>query len=128
MCIRDRGRALAGLSQGGYQALVSGMSHLDSFGWLATFSGVSTTTVPNEVVSRQIAQPQAINKQLSNFTLVIGEKDSVTGKDIAGLKSELEKQGVKFTYKQYSGLGHEMDVWRPAYAEFVQQLFVSPHK
>ena len=33
------GRALAGLSQGGYQALVSGMNHLESFGWLATFSG-----------------------------------------------------------------------------------------
>lgn len=40
------GRALAGLSQGGYQALVSGMNHLESFGWLATFSGVTTTTVP----------------------------------------------------------------------------------
>ncbi|MGP4881524.1 integrase arm-type DNA-binding domain-containing protein, partial [Klebsiella pneumoniae] len=25
--------ALAGLSQGGYQALVSGMNHLESFGW-----------------------------------------------------------------------------------------------
>lgn len=120
------GRALAGLSQGGYQALVSAMSHLDSFGWLATFSGVSTTTVPNEAVSRQLAQPQAINKQLHNFTLVVGEKDGVTGKDIAGLKRQLEQQGVNFTYKQYPGLGHEMDVWRPAYAEFVQQLFVSP--
>lgn len=27
------GSALAGLSQGGYQALVSGMNHLESFGW-----------------------------------------------------------------------------------------------
>lgn len=27
------GRALAGLSQGGYQALVSGINHLESFGW-----------------------------------------------------------------------------------------------
>ncbi|MGB7801168.1 esterase [Buttiauxella sp.] len=122
------GRALAGLSQGGYQALVSGMSHLESFGWLATFSGVTTTTVPNEAVSRQLTQPKAINQQLRNFTLVVGEKDGVTGKDIAGLKSELEQQGVKFTYKLYPGLGHEMDVWRPAYAEFVQQLFVSPHQ
>ncbi|MDX7527064.1 glycoside hydrolase family 13, partial [Enterobacter hormaechei] len=23
----------------------------------------------------------------------------------------------------YPGLNHEMDVWRPAYAEFVQKLF-----
>ncbi|SFT78084.1 enterochelin esterase [Kosakonia arachidis] len=117
------GRALAGLSQGGYQALVSGMNHLDSFGWLATFSGVTTTTVPDAGVSAQFSKPALINKQLHNFTVVVGGKDSVTGKDIAGLKSELEKQGIKFDYKVYPGLNHEMDVWRPAYAEFVQKLF-----
>lgn len=48
------GRALAGLSQGGYQALVSGMNHLESFGWLATFSGVTTTTVPDAGVEAQL--------------------------------------------------------------------------
>ncbi len=117
------GRALAGLSQGGYQALVSGMNHLESFGWLATFSGVTTTTVPDGGVAARFRQPDAINRQLHNFTLVVGERDSVTGKDIAGLKAELEKQGIHFDYKMYPGLGHEMDVWRPAYAEFVQKLF-----
>ena len=111
------GRALAGLSQGGYQALVSGMNHLESFGWLATFSGVTTTTVPDAGVEAQLNNPDAINKQLRNFTLVVG------GKDIAGLKSELEKQKIKFDYHSYPGLNHEMDVWRPAYAEFVQKLF-----
>ncbi|MBT0598988.1 esterase family protein, partial [Klebsiella quasipneumoniae] len=53
------GRALAGLSQGGYQALVSGMNHLESFGWLATFSGVTTTTVPHAGVEAQLKQPDA---------------------------------------------------------------------
>lgn len=115
--------ALAGLSQGGYQALVSGMNHLESFGWLGTFSGVTTTTVPDEGVAARFKQPEAINRQLHNFTVVVGERDSVTGKDIAGLKAELEKQGIKFDYKMYPGLNHEMDVWRPAYAEFVQKLF-----
>ncbi|MCE0491135.1 esterase family protein [Pantoea sp. Mb-10] len=117
------GRAIAGLSQGGYQALVSSMNHLASFGWLATFSGVTTTTVPDAGVTAQLKKPQAINAQLRNFTVVVGEKDSVTGKDIAGLKAELEKQGVHFDYQAYSGLNHEMDVWRPAYVDFVQKLF-----
>ncbi|MDT8699335.1 esterase family protein [Kluyvera ascorbata] len=117
------GRALAGLSQGGYQALVSGMNHLESFGWLATFSGVTTTTVPNDGVSARFKDPQAINKQLHNFTVVVGDKDVVTGKDIAGLKAELEKQKINFEYHEYPGLNHEMDVWRPAYAEFVQKIF-----
>ncbi|MDX5539072.1 glucosamine-6-phosphate deaminase [Escherichia coli] len=69
------GRALAGLSQGGYQALVSGMNHLESFGWLATFSGVTTTTVPDEGVAARLNDPAAINQQLRNFTVVVGDKD-----------------------------------------------------
>ncbi|MCZ5371474.1 hypothetical protein O5559_29070, partial [Escherichia coli] len=44
-------------SQGGYQALVSGMNHLESFGWLATFSGVTTTTVPDEGVAARLNDP-----------------------------------------------------------------------
>ena len=99
------------------------MNHLESFGWLGTFSGVTTTTVPDEGVAARFKQPEAINRQLHNFTVVVGERDSVTGKDIAGLKAELEKQGIKFDYKMYPGLNHEMDVWRPTYAEFVQKLF-----
>jgi enterochelin esterase family protein len=117
------GRALAGLSQGGFQALFSGMNHLDSFGWLGTFSGVTTATVPDAGITAQLNKPQEVNKQLHNFTVVVGEKDAVTGKDIAGLKQELEAKGITFEYKHYPGLGHEMDVWRPAYAEFVQKLF-----
>ncbi|PAY95097.1 glycoside hydrolase family 13 [Shigella boydii] len=48
---------------------------------------------------------------------------TVTGKDIAGLKTELEQKKIKFDYQEYPGLNHEMDVWRPAYAAFVQKLF-----
>ncbi|HDI3021231.1 TPA: esterase family protein [Cronobacter turicensis] len=118
-----QGRALAGLSQGGYQALVSGMTHLQSFGWLASLSGVTTATVPNDDVTKQLSRADEVNSQLRNFTLVVGEKDSVTGQDIAGLKTELERDGVKFDYHIYPGLGHEMAVWRPAYAGWVQKLF-----
>ncbi|YCH28785.1 alpha/beta hydrolase-fold protein [Erwinia sp. D4-22] len=117
------GRALAGLSQGGYQALVSGMSHLDQIGWLGSFSGVTTETVPNAAVSAQLAQGAQVNQQLKNFTLAIGERDSVTGADIAGLKQQLEQQGIHFDYDAYPQLGHEMAVWRPAYIKFVQKLF-----
>ncbi|CAH0265532.1 Carbohydrate acetyl esterase/feruloyl esterase [Rahnella aquatilis] len=99
------------------------MTHLDQFGWLATLSGVSTTTVPNADVAKRLAEPEKINAQLKNFTVVVGEKDVVTGKDIAGLKTELEEKKIKFDYHEYPNLGHEMDVWRPAYAEFVQKIF-----
>ena len=99
------------------------MNHLDGVGWLGRFGGVATRPVPDAGVAAQLNQPQAIDARLHDFTVVVGEKDSVTGKDIAGLKAELEKQGITFDYKMYPGLNHEMDVWRPAYAEFVQKLF-----
>lgn len=117
------GRAIAGLSQGGYQALLSALNHEESFGWVGLFSGVTTITVPDEKVAQRLDNPASVNQQLRNFTLVIGARDEVTGKDIKQLKALLDKKGIHNDYHVYPGLGHEMDVWRPAYAEFVQKLF-----
>ncbi|SCB46396.1 esterase [Rhizobium multihospitium] len=117
------GRAVAGLSQGGYQALVSGLSHLDTFGWVATFSGVSTTTVPNKTVDAVLNEPEKINKALHNFTVTVGSKDQVVGKDVAGLKATLDAKKIKHEYHEYPDLQHEMDVWRPSLVAFLGEVF-----
>jgi len=117
------GRAIAGLSQGGYQALYSGMNNLEHFGWIATFSGVSTATVPNKGIQKKLNMPNEINTHLRNFTITVGTNDTITNDDVSGLKSELESKGIHFDYIEYPGLGHEMDVWRPSYIEFVQKVF-----
>lgn len=116
-------RAIVGLSQGGYQALVSGLTHLGTFGWIANFSGVSTTTVPNKAVEAALAEPDKINKALRNFTVTVGTKDAVTGKDIAGLKKILDENKIKHDYVEYKDLGHEMDVWRPSFEAFLGKVF-----
>lgn len=116
-------QALAGLSQGGYQALVSGMRHLDKFAWLGIFSGVTTESVPDFRVAAQLKKPAAINRQLKLLTLVSGEEDIITGRDMTGLKAQLDQRGIHSDWHTYPALGHEMDVWRPAYIEFVQKLF-----
>ncbi|KQS61374.1 glycoside hydrolase [Rhizobium sp. Leaf371] len=117
------GRAVVGLSQGGYQALVSGLSHLGTFGWVATFSGVSTTTVPNTAVDAALNAPDTINKALRNFTVTVGSKDMVTGKDIAGLKAKLDEKKITHAYHEYKDLQHEMDVWRPSLIAFLEKAF-----
>ncbi|WP_313060982.1 esterase [Agrobacterium cavarae] len=117
------GRAIVGLSQGGYQALVSGLTHLGTFGWIANFSGVSTTTVPNKAVEAALSTPEKINESLRNFTVTVGTEDQVTGKDIAGLKTILDDRKIKHEYVDYKGLGHEMDVWRPSFEAFLQKVF-----
>lgn len=123
--VRDdaNSRAIVGLSQGGYQALVSGFTHLGTFGWIANFSGVSTTTVPNKAVEAALNEPQKVNKALRNFTVTVGTKDVVTGKDIAGLKTILDEKKIKYDYVEYKDLGHEMDVWRPSFQAFLQKVF-----
>lgn len=95
------------------------MNYLESFGWFVIFSGVMIIMVLNVGVEVQLKQFDVINKQLCNFIVVVGEKDFVIGKDIVGLKSELEKQQIKFDYYQYFGLNYEMDVWCLVYVEFV---------
>ncbi|CAN7438167.1 alpha/beta hydrolase-fold protein [Rhizobium rhizogenes] len=123
--VRDNadGRAVVGLSQGGYQALVSGLSHLGTFGWVATFSGVSTTTVPNKAVDAALNDPTKINKALRGFTVTVGSRDQVTGKDIAGLKAILDEKKIAHDYHEYPDLQHEMDVWRPSLVAFLEKVF-----
>lgn len=117
------GRALAGLSQGGYQVLASGLGHLGSFAWLGNFSGVSTATVPNEGVERALARPEEVNRALRLFAVTVGSGDYITGQDIAGLREMLDRQGIRYDYTEYPGLIHEMDVWRPSLAAFLQRIF-----
>ena len=117
------GRAVVGLSQGGYQALVSGLSHLGTFGWVATFSGVSTTTVPNKAVDAALNNPDKINKALRSFTVTVGTKDQVVGKDVAGLKATLDDKKIVHDYQDYPDLQHEMDVWRPSLVAFLEKVF-----
>jgi enterochelin esterase-like enzyme len=123
--VRDdaEGRALAGLSQGGYQVLVSGLSHLGTFGWLGTFSGVSTETVPHEGVAQALSRPEEINRTLRNFTVTVGAEDITTGKDVAGLKKLLDEKKIAHDYVEYPGRIHEMDVWRPSLTAFLQTIF-----
>jgi enterochelin esterase-like enzyme len=117
------GRAIVGLSQGGYQALVSGLGHLGTFAYVSTYSGLTTVSSPYDSVDAALAKPEAINAALKNFTVTIGTEDTVTGKDIAGLVKVLKERGIKFDYTAYEGKIHEMDVWRPSLIADLQKLF-----
>jgi enterochelin esterase-like enzyme len=49
--------------------------------------------------------------------------DSITGKDVAGLKAILDEKKIAYYYHEYPGLGHEMDVWRPSLIALLPKLF-----
>ena len=116
-------RAVAGLSQGGYQALVSGMSHLDLFDYVASFSGVSITVAPNAEVSRAFDNAEATNASLKNLSFTIGENDRVVGPQFNAMRKIMDKKGIKYNFVSYPGLDHEFRVWRPSLAAYLQEIF-----
>ena len=120
------GRALAGLSQGGYQVLVSGLGHLGTFAWLGSFSGVSQATVPDAGIARALADPDRVNavrklRQLRRHRQ--HDRHGPRGEDVAGLLRDLTAAGIRHSHTAYPGLGHEMAVWRPSLADFRQAIF-----
>jgi enterochelin esterase-like enzyme len=117
------GRALVGLSQGGYQALVSGMSHLASFDYIASFSGVTISAVPNAVVSRAFDNSAETNGSLKDLSFTIGENDTLIGPQLNAMRQLMDQKAIKYNFVSYPGLGHEFRVWRPSLAEYLQKVF-----
>ncbi len=115
------GRAIAGLSQGGYQALVSGLSHPDLFSAIGAFSPL--VTAGDAGYADGLKQPEALNRALTTFAIISGEQDGWLRKPIATFDEELTRLGVHHSYRLIPEQGHDMDVWRPALAEFVQRIF-----
>jgi enterochelin esterase family protein len=117
------GRAIAGLSQGGYQALVSGMSHLDLFAYVASFSSVTITAAPNAEVSRAFDNAEATNASLDELSFTIGSNDAVVGRQLTAMRQIMDDKGIKYSFQSYPGLAHEFRVWRPSLAEYLQRIF-----
>jgi enterochelin esterase-like enzyme len=115
------GRAIAGLSQGGYQALVSGLSHPDLFSAIGAFSPM--VTAGDVGYADGLKQPEALNRALTTFAIISGEQDGWLRRQIATFDEELTRLGVHHSYRLIPEQGHDMDVWRPALAEFVQRVF-----
>ncbi len=67
-------RALAGLSMGGMQALGIGLTHLDTFGTVAAFSGVPFGDIDPAVdFGGVLSNPEAFNRRVRLLWLSFGE-------------------------------------------------------
>jgi enterochelin esterase-like enzyme len=47
----------------------------------------------------------------------------ISGQGCRRLKAILDEKRITYRYHEFSGLGHEMDVWRPSLIEFLSKLF-----
>ena len=111
-------RAIAGLSMGGLPALTIGLSHLDTFSTIGSFSGA----IPKmEVIEPAFSDPDATNKALDLLWIACGKEDFLLDEN-KELIAALEENGIAHEWLLTEG-SHAWPVWRGYLADFAPQLF-----
>jgi enterochelin esterase-like enzyme len=118
-------RAIAGLSMGGGQALRIGLTHLDTFSVVASFSGVFNVDLKT-AYDGVFSDPAAFDQKARLLYLHSGTVglDARIHQAASKLTSELQQSGVKnVVFRDADGLAHEWQTWRYAIFDFAPRLF-----
>ena len=117
------GRAVAGLSQGGYQALVSGLGHRGMFDAVAAFSPGPLWAPPEAAIEAGLAHPDLVNADLHEFILEVGDHDGLVLPSTIAFHERLERLHIRHAWTLVPGHGHEFDLWRQNLADLLPVLF-----
>jgi enterochelin esterase-like enzyme len=112
------GRAIAGLSMGGRQALAVGLNHPDRFAWV----GAMSASIPTEdTITAALNDPKGTNRKLRWLWIGCGAADGgyQRNQDFVAL---LKTKGIQHVWRSSEG-GHDWPVWRGYLAEIAPQLF-----
>lgn len=111
-------RAIAGLSMGGSESLLTGLNHLDKFAWIGAFSSGG---IPDEFDNDFPKLDSKANQELRLLWIACGTDDRLI--DInRRLRKWLESKGVHKVDIETPG-AHTWMVWRRNLAEFAGLLF-----
>jgi enterochelin esterase-like enzyme len=111
-------RAIAGLSMGGSESLLTGLNNLGKFSWVGAFSSGG---IPGDFQKDFPALDAKANAQLHVLWIACGTEDRLIGVN-RKLREWLKNKGVKETEIETPG-SHTWTVWRRNLAEFAQLLF-----
>jgi enterochelin esterase family protein len=111
-------RAIAGLSMGGSESLLTGLSNLDKFSWIGGFSSAG---IPEDFQKDFPALDAKANQQLHLLWIACGTGDRLITLN-RNLREWLKTKGVKATAIETPGM-HTWMVWRRNLAEFAGLLF-----
>jgi enterochelin esterase-like enzyme len=116
---KDRdSRAIAGLSMGGTESLVVGLTHLDRFAWVGAFSSGGLNT---NYVAQFPALDAKANDQIRLLWISCGAQDQLLGSN-QQFCDWLKSQGIRFSWTEPQGQ-HSFRVWRNNLADFAPLLF-----
>jgi len=122
-------RAVAGLSMGANQALHLATGHLDTFAYMAGFSGtmngLSTDALDPATAFNGIFKDGAtFNAKLKLLWIGMGtEEPEPFPHAIGAFRTMLDKAGVKYVYFSSPGTSHEWLTWRRDLRDFAPRIF-----
>ena len=116
---KDRnGRAIAGLSMGGSESLLTGLNNLDKFAWIGAFSSGG---MPEDFQATFPSLDAKANQQLRLLWIACGTEDDLIEIN-RRFREWLKTKGVQHTDIETPG-AHTWMVWRRNLAEFAGLLF-----
>ena len=116
---KDRNaRAIAGLSMGGSESLLTGLNNLDKFSWIGAFSSGG---IPEEFQKDFPALDANANQQIHLLWIACGTEDHLITVN-RNFRGWLKTKGVKATEIETPGM-HTWMVWRRNLSEFAPLLF-----
>lgn len=115
------GRAVAGLSMGGGQALAIGFGHADVFSAVGTFSGGGRQLDVRNSFQGIFTDPKVFNTRFPVFFVGCGTLESGYA-SMKAFHESLTHEGIRHAWSEPVG-SHEWQVWRIHLYEFAQLLF-----
>jgi para-nitrobenzyl esterase len=122
-------RAMAGLSMGANEALHLATDHLDTFAYMAGFSGTMNglSTEPLDAATAfngVFKDGAAFNQKIKLLWLGMGTREpDPFPAAIGSFRAMLDSVGVKYVYFSSPGTAHEWLTWRRDLNDFAPRLF-----
>jgi enterochelin esterase-like enzyme len=115
------GRAIGGLSMGGFGAVMAGLAHPELFGTVGAFSGAFSSGREAMLAAAATALPAA---RAPFFYLACGVADTAlpASRDFVTL---LQRREIAHEYREVPG-GHTWDVWDPQTLAFLDTVTSRP--
>jgi len=126
-------RAMAGLSMGANQALHLATGHLDTFAYMAGFSGtmngLSTDALDHATAfDGRFRDGAAFNEKVKLLWLGLGTQEpNPFPASVGAFRAMLDKAEIKYVYFSSPGTSHEWLTWRRDLNDFAPRLFRDEH-
>lgn len=116
-------QAMAGLSMGSYQTLMTTLKHLGEFPYIGIFSGAMVRRWYCDFDYYQLFDhPEDFNSKVKLFFFGYGEQEDRIVRDLCPDLDMLQAKGIRHQVYTCPGY-HEWTVWRKCLRAFLQRLF-----